>query len=100
MIIRDFVWIGSNVKIIPGREIGEGAIVGMGAVVVKDVPPLAIIMGNPAEIVAYRDKKHFMQCKANGAFQSARVGEYHEKMFPMCKRRFKPEIEELGLTDL
>ncbi len=99
VVIRDFVWIGSNVKITPGRQIGEGAIIGLGAVVVKDVPPLAIVMGNPGEIVGYRNREHFEKCKAEGAFQCPRVEDYVEKMFPMYKRRFKTEIEELGLSD-
>ena len=100
VIIRDFVWMGSHVKITPGTEIGEGAIIGLGAVVIKDVPPLAVVLGNPASIVGYRDKKHFERCKERGAFQCARIGEYQEKMFKMYKRRFNSEIEELGLADL
>jgi len=100
VVIRDFVWIGSNVKITPGREIGEGAIVGMGTVVSKDVPPLAIVMGNPGEIVGYRDKNHFEECKAAGRFQSPVVGVYYEKMYPLYRRRFKKEVNELGLSNL
>ncbi len=101
VIIRDYVWIGSNVKITPGREIGEGAIIGLGAVITKDVPPLAIVMGNPAEIVGYRDKEHFENCKRNNNIGPIRVtGEFDEKMFPYYKRRFKREIKELGLEDL
>ncbi len=97
VVIRDFVWIGSNVKITPGTEIGEGAIIGMGAVVVKNVPPLAIMLGNPAEVVGYRDKKHFERCKAEQAFQSPVVENYDERLFPLYKRRFFQELEELGL---
>ncbi len=99
VVIRDFVWIGSNVKITPGTEIGEGAIIGMGAVIFKDVPPLAIVLGNPAEIVGYRSKEHFERCKAEGAFQSPVVGTYDERLFPMYRRRFMKELRELGLTD-
>lgn len=50
------VWIGLNVAIVPGVTIGEGAIVGMGSVVTKDVPPLALVGGNPAKIIKYRNK--------------------------------------------
>lgn len=100
VVIRDFVWIGSNVMITPGRHIGEGAIIGIGTVIDRDVPPLAIVMGNPGKVVGYRDKEHFDECKAAGAFQTIHVERYVEKMFPMYKRRFEAEIEELGLSDL
>lgn len=43
--------IGSGVVILPGVTIGEGAIVGGGAVVTRDVPPHAIVAGNPARVV-------------------------------------------------
>ena len=54
VIIGDDVWIGGHVIILPGRHIGNGAIVGAGAVVTKDVPPYAIVGGNPAKIIGRR----------------------------------------------
>ena len=48
------VWIGMNALIMPGVTIGDGAIVATGAVVTKDVPPYAIVGGNPARIVRRR----------------------------------------------
>lgn len=55
VIIEDDVWIGGRVIILPGRKIGRGAIIGAGAVVVKDVPQYAIVGGNPARILKYRN---------------------------------------------
>jgi maltose O-acetyltransferase len=63
VIIKQFVWIGVNVLIVPGVTIGEGAIVGAGSVVTKDVPDLAIVGGNPAKIIGYRDKNKYEQLK-------------------------------------
>jgi acetyltransferase-like isoleucine patch superfamily enzyme len=45
--------IGANATILPGITIGSGAMVGAGAVVVKDVPPKAVVVGNPAKIIRY-----------------------------------------------
>lgn len=53
------VWIGSNVLVCPGVRIGEGAVVAMGSVVTKDVPPCAVVGGNPAQIIKYRDIDHY-----------------------------------------
>lgn len=56
--ISDDVWIGTKAIILSGINIGKGAIIGAGAVVTKDVPPYAIVCGNPAKIIKYRfDKK-------------------------------------------
>jgi len=51
--IGDDVWIGAGAIILPGVTIGEGAIIGAGAVVTKDVPPFAVVAGNPARILKY-----------------------------------------------
>lgn len=54
-IVMNDVWFGTNVTIMPGcKIIGNGAIIGGGSVVTKDVPPYAIVAGNPAKILRYR----------------------------------------------
>lgn len=63
VVIGNWVWCGANVTIVPGVHIGDGAIIGAGAVVTKDVPECAIVGGNPAKIIKYRDKNHFYQLK-------------------------------------
>lgn len=52
--IKDDVWIGYNSLILSGVTIGQGAVIAAGSVVVKDVPPYAIVGGNPAKIIKYR----------------------------------------------
>lgn len=51
VIIRDRAWIGFNAIILAGVTIGEGAVVGGGSVVTRDVPPMTIVAGNPARPV-------------------------------------------------
>lgn len=53
-ILENDIWIGANVIIPGGVHIGTGAIVAAGSVVVKDVPPYAVVGGNPAKIIRYR----------------------------------------------
>ena len=48
------VWIGATSTIMSGITIGDGAIIGAGSMVTKNVPPFAIVAGNPSKIVKYR----------------------------------------------
>ena len=52
--IGNDVWIGFGATILSGVAIGDGAIVGAKAVVTRDVPPYAIVAGNPAKVIRYR----------------------------------------------
>ena len=52
--IADEVWIGMNVIIMSGVTISKGAIVSAGSIVTHDIPPYAIVGGNPAKIIRYR----------------------------------------------
>lgn len=55
LIIEDDVWIGARVIILAKNNIiGKGAIIGAGSVITKDVPPYAVVAGNPAKIIRYR----------------------------------------------
>ncbi len=101
VIIRDFAWIGFNVSIMPGIEIGEGAIVAMGSVVTKSVPPLAIVMGNPATVIGRRSEQHFEKCKTEMKTTSNRVlqdfGKFEEIIPIMTQKRYGKELADLGL---
>ena len=54
VIIEEDVGIGTNVTLLNGVTIGRGAIIGSGAVIRKDVPPYAIMAGNPAKVIGFR----------------------------------------------
>ena len=57
IIIGNDVWIGASCIFLPGVCIGDGAVIGAGSVVTKDVPAYAIAAGNPCKVIKYRGKK-------------------------------------------
>ena len=61
LIVGNDVWIGAHVLIKGGIRIGDGAVIGMGSVVTKDVPAYAIIGGNPAHLIRYRFEKDVIE---------------------------------------
>lgn len=55
LVIGNDVWIGLNAVVLPSvASIGDGAVIGAGAIVGRDVPPYAIMLGNPARVIGYR----------------------------------------------
>lgn len=55
-VVKKGASIGANATILPGITIGEDAMVAAGSVVTRDVPPRALVMGNPARIARYIEK--------------------------------------------
>lgn len=54
ILIQNDVWLGHNVTVMPGVTIHNGAVIAANSHVVKDVPPYAIVGGNPAKLIKYR----------------------------------------------
>ena len=61
--IGDFVWFGSDVKVLGNVKIDDGAIIQAGSVVVSNIPYCGIAGGNPAKVFKYRDIEHFEKLK-------------------------------------
>jgi UDP-2-acetamido-3-amino-2,3-dideoxy-glucuronate N-acetyltransferase len=57
-VIKANASIGANATILPGITLGEYCMVGAGSVVTKDVPPYAVVIGNPAKVIRYIEKKN------------------------------------------
>lgn len=69
--IGENVWIGADVSIMPGVTIGEGAVIAACSCVTKDVPPLAVVGGNPAKVIKYRDEERYNALKREGRIYMA-----------------------------
>lgn len=59
IVIQKGAWIGAGASILPGVNVGKYAIVGAGAIVTKDVPDYAVVVGIPAKVVKTLDKDKF-----------------------------------------
>jgi len=57
--IEDYAWLAAGAIVLGGVTIGKGGVVGAGAVVRENVPPLAIVIGNPAQIIGFRKCSEF-----------------------------------------
>jgi acetyltransferase-like isoleucine patch superfamily enzyme len=89
-VIGNDVWIGSRAIVLSGVSIGDGAVIGAGAIVTKDVPPYAVFAGNPAKLIRYRFTEHTI-----GKLIDSRIFTYpHEKIF-----RVMAAFSQVKLTD-
>lgn len=60
LVIEDYVWLCPDSVLLPScKYIGYGAVVGANAIVVKDVPQMTVVSGNPAKIIRERKQVHF-----------------------------------------
>lgn len=74
--IGECCWVGMKVIILPGVNIGDGCIIGAGAVVTKSIPKCSIIAGNPAKIVGNRDEDEYDRLYKNGKFYLLEKDQY------------------------
>ena len=66
--VGDCVWFGDRVVVVPGVSVGEGAILAAGAVVTRDVPPLAIVGGSPARVIRRRNEEAYWRLRSAGRY--------------------------------
>nr|WP_179117328.1 CatB-related O-acetyltransferase [Clostridium beijerinckii] len=118
IIIQNDVWLGHNSTIMPGVTIHNGAVVAANSHVVKDVPPYAIVGGNPAKVIKYRFKKEIIdkllaiqwwnwddeKIRSNNRYFNENVEEFCEKFYNEAieqkKKIEKLEIEKLAYSYL
>lgn len=92
LLIGNDVWIGCNSTILRGISIGDGAVVGANSLVNKNVPPYAIVVGSPAQIIKYRFPKHIVEvlCQIKWWNLDIEIIKNNPELF-----KNKPNIKEL-----
>ena len=55
VVIEENVWVGFEAVILPGVRVGRGSIIGSKSVVYENIPPYAVVVGNPGRIIRYLD---------------------------------------------
>ena len=83
--INEDVWVGANVTILAGAELGRGCIVGACSLVNKPIPPYAVVVGTPAKIVGVK-------------FSVDQILKHEEVLYPPEERISRKELEELFET--
>ncbi len=84
IVVEDDVWIGFGATILSGVHIGQGAVIGAGAVVTKDVPPYCVVGGNPAKMIRYRFKEpviEYLKTLDYGKLTDELVREHMEDLY-------------------
>lgn len=94
--IGDYVWIGARVIIHAGVRIGDGAIVGMGSVVTRDVAPLSIVAGNPAVVIGKRPQQSFEELSAKSRGRNPFTQCPILWVPPFTQRKHADILKELG----
>lgn len=89
IIIEDNVWLGNNTIVLPGVRISEGAIVGAGSVVTKDVEYCTIVGGNPARELKKRNIERYELIKKRGVFLNDIRGFEYYSFFERLRKKKK-----------
>lgn len=99
IVIGNDVWIATNAVILPGVTIGDGAVIGAGAIVTKDIPPYAVAVGVPARVIKYRFSQDIIKGLLKIKWWNWSDGEIKDNIqyFYDVKKfvdKFLPEVEE------
>jgi len=75
------VWLGHNVVIVPRvKKIGNGAIIGAGTIITRDVPAYSIVVGNPGKIIKYRFNDDIIIKLEESRWWEKDIGSYEQKL--------------------
>ena len=91
--IGNDVWIGFRAMVLSGVTIGDGAVIGAGAVVTADVPPYAIVAGNPAKVIRYRFDASVIEKLLALRWWEWDIDKIKENIPLLCSTNFKKVID-------
>ena len=88
------VWIGDNVIVLSGVQIGNGAVIGAGSIVTKNIPPYAIAVGNPARVIKKRFSEQIIE-----QLLEIEWWDWSEEKIINNKRFFETDFSKIGSDD-
>ena len=89
------VWIGDSVIILPNVTIGNGAVLGAGTIVTKDVPDFAVVAGIPAKVIKYRFSKNIIE-----ELQKIEWWNWSEKKIIRNRKFFETDLTKISTKQL
>lgn len=97
--VEDDVWIGDGVWVLSGVKIGKGAVVATGSIVTHDVPPYAIVGGNPARIIKYRFSQSIIDKIKNISIDYDNLSDEQKKLLRMHLNEENVDMIVEGLSN-
>ena len=98
--IGNDVWIGYGTTILSGVTIGDGAVIGAGALVASDVPPYAMVAGNPAKTVKLRFSELQIEALLRIQWWNWAIEEIRKSLPLLCSARIDEFIQSVQKGDL
>lgn len=95
VVIGNDVWIGWGTTILSGVTIGNGAVIAAKAIVTKNVPPYAIVAGNPAKIVKYRFSKDEINSLEKLQWWNWPIEKINKNISKICSSDLESFMEEI-----
>jgi len=101
-VVGNDVWIGNDVVIYSGVNIGDGAVIAGQSIVTKDVPPYSIVAGNPARVVKYRFSEEIIKKLLLYKWWDLSLELIRERLIPYESniQQFVKELEKIRFVDL
>jgi acetyltransferase-like isoleucine patch superfamily enzyme/putative methionine-R-sulfoxide reductase with GAF domain len=91
IVIEDDCWLGYGVKVLDGVTIGQGSVIGAGAVVTKDIPPYSVAVGVPARAIASRTTKSVKRSRDREYIEDSRLVTLNSALIEMEKTALKKQ---------